>query len=356
MTELKIINKCVKVEKVEKDSTVQNNWMSVRNGRGDEWPRRVAENDNIWLGGSSDRSPGGSRDENVELSFDSHQVGRTQEDPQLILDVLEIKLPVLWCSDDIKPAEWTCCFLLLLLLAINSHWSGFYPFCENPEWLRRIRIWHWSLHWCGVKTRWLKFTFEWTEPKEKKKKKKQKKKKIDWEDFYLLRKTLFKQPPCLFFSSSRLLPAHPPFNLPISSVSASPCLPLCIFLNMHPQINPLKPPPHPPPPSNKPLLYNLSFRLLLGLIMLLLPTTTLNQPPLHLHHHHQRTSLLLNNSIPASISGARMAAAHSVLSGSRRFVHSHSGFASWNTARERERDWDGGERTDGRRTRWLPLS
>lgn len=193
--------------------------------------------------------------------------------------------------------------------------------------------------------------------KKKKERKKTEEKENRLRRFFFMKKNTFQSASLsVFFSSSRLLPAHPPFNLPISSVSASPCLSLCIFLNMRPQINPLKPPPHPPPPSNKPLLYSLSFRLRLGLIMLLLPTTTLNWLPLHLHHHHQRTSLLLNNSIPASISGARMAAAHSVLSGSRRFVHSHSGFASWNTARERERDRDGGERTDGRRTRWLPLS
>lgn len=34
---------------------------------------------------------------------------------------------------------------------------------------------------------------------------------------------------------------------------------------------------------------------------------------------------------PSLVRAQRMAAAHSVLSGSRRFVHSHSGFASWNT-------------------------
>lgn len=55
----------------------------------------------------------------------------------------------------------------------------------------------------------------------------------------------------------------------------------------------------------------------------------------------------LPSSLPPSlVRTERMAAAHSVLSGSRRFVHSHSGFASWNTEIEtEEREQMGGGHT-----------
>lgn len=49
----------------------------------------------------------------------------------------------------------------------------------------------------------------------------------------------------------------------------------------------------------------------------------------------------------------RMATAHSVLSGSRRIVHSHSGFASWNTHTHIHTHKNETERTDGKRTYWL---
>lgn len=131
---------------------------------------------------------------------------------------------------------------------------------------------------------------------------------------------------CVF----RLLPLFYPY-LPIISLSSPHLLlptlsfSLCIFSLSHVFLPPINP--------QYALSFTISFPvpqsspLFTFLYQSLSPSPSTqccsNVSPLS---HHIPPSLL-----PSLVRTQRMAAAHSVLSGSRRFVHSHSGFASWNT-------------------------
>lgn len=120
----------------------------------------------------------------------------------------------------------------------------------------------------------------------------------------------------------RLFPLISPYRPAIRLTSH-----LCIFSLIHVSFLPPKKPLVPSLPSCSSLLFTFSLSI----------TVTFSQAFTHFcsKAFPSLPSPLLHHippSLPPSLVRAqRMAAAHSVLSGSRRFVHSHSGFASWNT-------------------------